>query len=241
MEVKQIPEQIKYLGFGLLFIVVSGIILNLLLNVADIEFQTKWLEYLWNLSLYSCFMVIVINENMDRTKKKVLFIFLIGTILLSYFMIPRLSAGNVTLGSMSFMMLLYNIIFISILYSISKLNFHCLFIILVNIIIAIGLLTSIYIINTFLIFSHSTTLTYFFSIGFILYIIFTMRLNLFKNNNLYILFIIIGNIVTIFLYFFILIFHINNNVSLNPGLIIFISSMQPLFYWLGINFILMED
>ena len=241
MEVYQVPRNIKILGFSLLGLVIAGLLITLLLRLNDTEYQIQWLQYFWNLSLYSCFMVIVINKSLDKSRKKILFIFLFGTILLSYFMLPQLSSGNIMLTSMTIMMLLYNIIFISILWAISKINFDCLFIFLVNLIVIVGLLASIYIISSILIISHSTTLTYIFGLFFIIYIVITMKFDLFHNSNLYILFILIGNITTIFLYFFILLFHINNIVILNEGLIIFISSLQPLFYWLGINFILMEE
>jgi hypothetical protein len=241
MELSKIPTAIKISGFLILFFCVMFFASFSISNIDNIEFQIKWFEYFWNLSLYSCIMIIVITTTMDKSRKTLLILMIILTTLLCYFLIPALNHQNISMTNLTLYMLMYNILFLSILYAISKLNFNCLFIILLNVIIVIGLMSTIFMINYYLIFSHSTTITYIIALLFIGYIILTMKMELFKMHNVYMIFLMLGNFITILLYFTILFLSINNIIMLSGGLIIFINSFQPLFYWIGINFILMEE
>lgn len=238
MELNIIPKNIKIYAIILLLLAV-GVFLGIsAFNISNIAFQTKCLGYFWNLSLYSCFIVTIVSNSLSKTKKKVLSLILLLTLIVSMFIIP---VNNIKILDVTLVMLLYNIIFISVLYILSKLNRTWVFILIVNIIILLGLFTGFSIINNFLMISYSTSLTYLLSGFLIAYILFTMKYEIFKINNLYILFIVLGNIITIILYFIVILLYINGLFLLSPGILIFLSVLQPLFYWLGINFILLED
>lgn len=240
MEFNLIPKKMKLTGILIMFVSIILFLSYSALHLENVDFQRKWLEYFWALTIYSCFInAFIRRKEITKLKLRTIYFTLILSLVVFYCFIPECTFN---ISTITILILTYNIIFISILYELSKINLHGLFYMMLNIIIGVGILTGIYIVNTYLILSYSTTITYLISFVFILYIIITLKTKIFKIENLYKFFIIVGNLITIIFYFVLLLFfHINNLHSVSTGLILFVSTLQPIFYFIGMNFILVEE